>query len=149
MGSETRERQLERREMLMLGGATIVGLCATRAFGTGGRSGASAEARLLRKFGRTLCLQPGMKTLGLVYARACPAEAQVDEAARLILGSLNHSGADIASRSGGMAEIRRLLSTRVRQDFEESELVMLDGWALSRTEARLLVLATVDEGRRS
>jgi hypothetical protein len=51
-----------------------------------------------------------------------------------------------AVRSGGgssVKELRKLVSDRRTADFAHGDCVVIDGWVLTRTEARLLALAAI------
>jgi hypothetical protein len=78
------------------------------------------------------------RRFGLLYVRQVPAEADPGVLARLILGST------VAGQVDGLApdrsSLRRRLDAKVRDDFSSGTTVRLDGWVLSRTEARLCAL---------
>jgi hypothetical protein len=80
------------------------------------------------------------RVIGRTYLQACPSEARasclVDEIASGLEGGAG------ALRTGN-AELKRRLALRIRNDFAEDEIVCLEGWVLSRTEARLCALATL------
>jgi hypothetical protein len=75
------------------------------------------------------------RAIGRAYLRQAPEEA---DAARLL--ALIHPG-DCAALSA--SELRRAVAARQRADFAAGRTVLLDGWVLSRTEARLCALAAV------
>jgi len=69
--------------------------------------------------------------LGRRYRTAVPSES---EAHVLEAAILAHAPADAS------AEPRRWLADRIQQDFARGETVTIDGWVLSRTEARQAAL---------
>jgi hypothetical protein len=71
--------------------------------------------------------------LGLAYLRAHPDEYGATELTALILGGRG------VPRGGEAASV----SARMRADFEARRVVTVDGWILSRTEARLYALCAV------
>ena len=78
------------------------------------------------------------RTVGNAYLRANPNDA--DRA--LLEGNLSDSSA----RNGRCVDQRRLRSaiiSRVRSDYEFGQVVRVDGWILSQTEARLCALVTL------
>ena len=48
-------------------------------------------------------------------------------------------------RVSSIEEIRVLLSSRIKDDFEQNHIVMIDGWILSETEVKLFALATLTD----
>jgi hypothetical protein len=75
------------------------------------------------------------RAIGRAYLRQAPEEA---DAARPL--DLIHPG-DCAALS--TTELRRAVAARQRADFAAGRTVLLDGWVLSRTEARLCAFAAV------
>ena len=63
------------------------------------------------------------RAIGAAYLRAYPQEARVVRSLRIA------------------ANGREDVATRVRADFAGGDVVMVEGWMLSRTEARLCALA--------
>lgn len=78
------------------------------------------------------------RCIGQMYLREAPAEHDPVQLASLILSSLQLSSDDPVRLP------RRALSKRlrvgVRADFAAGRTVILDGWILSRTEARVCAL---------
>lgn len=78
------------------------------------------------------------RRLGRLYVRQAPAEDHPVFLARLTVASLGVQDADISAVDS--VSLRRRLDARVRGDFASGTTVQLDGWVLSRTEARLCAL---------
>lgn len=72
-------------------------------------------------------------TLGRAYLARFPNEAGRERLAAAILASL-------AATAHGPGALHRLLRARIRGDFRDGMTIALDGWILSRTEARLAAL---------
>jgi hypothetical protein len=88
---------------------------------------------------RRLLRHPDSATaVGAVYRRAVPAEADPPTLTRLLLSSLSLDEARLARRSD--AWLRALVAARIRNDFTAGHTATIDGWILSRTEARLCAL---------
>ncbi len=78
------------------------------------------------------------RRLGRLYLRQVPAEDDPHILARLTVASMGATDAD--AKALDRASLRRRLDARVRRDFASGTTVQLDGWVLSRTEARLCAL---------
>jgi hypothetical protein len=93
---------------------------------------ASLHSRLVALF-----TDPGSaRTIGLAYLRTVgEAEASPERLVQAISGA---SEAVMAS-----SELKRVIGARIRSDFAEGAIVTVDGWMLSRTEARLCALAAL------
>jgi len=81
--------------------------------------------------------------IGERYLRATPAERSADRLAQQLFG---RSLSDEADRPGFGRLMRRVQAIRAR-DFLNDDLVLLEGWAVARTEARLLALAALCASR--
>jgi hypothetical protein len=79
------------------------------------------------------------RVVGREYVRVTSPEATsqrlVDAVAAGVPG-----GRDVI-RAASNGDLRRLILARVRQDFDDDDVVTLDGWIVSRTEGRLCALA--------
>lgn len=74
--------------------------------------------------------------MGDAYLALVPEEGDIGRLSRLLFpGSSGSPG----SRTGD--DWLRYLADRVREDFAEGDTVLLEGWLLSRTEARASALA--------
>jgi hypothetical protein len=81
--------------------------------------------------------------LGERYLRTYPAERSAGRLSRELFGcSLSHR----VDRPGFERLMRRVQVSRAR-DFLRGDLVLLEGWAMPRTEARLLALLAFGEAR--
>ena len=78
------------------------------------------------------------RRLGQAYAAAATIEFTSEDLARLILDSLCLDPVDLARMSD--TQLRTMLNTLVRTDFERGNLTTADGWFLSLNEARLAAL---------
>jgi hypothetical protein len=88
---------------------------------------------------RSLVTDPaGARCIGQLYLRQAPAEQDPAHLASLILSSLQLSS-DNPLRLRRRA-LSKLFSVGVRADFAAGRTVILDGWVLSRTEARVCAL---------
>ncbi|MGH2732357.1 MAG: hypothetical protein ACRDJG_05390 [Actinomycetota bacterium] len=84
------------------------------------------------------------RIVGGEYLRAVPGEATPGLLASLVADRLEAGRR--ALHTAGDEELRRLLAAGVLADFEEGRTVELDGWVLSKTEARLCALCTLRDG---
>jgi hypothetical protein len=78
------------------------------------------------------------RRLGRLYIRQVPAEDDPRTLARLTLALPETQQADAIDLDHNSLRVR--LDARVREDFASGATVQLDGWVLSRTEARLCAL---------
>lgn len=92
------------------------------------------------------CLShPGSaRPVGARYLAGAPGEAHPLLLTALIAGSLH---AVRAMAGADRQTLRRLLAARQRSDFASQHIVAVDGWILSRTEARLCALSAMQQGR--
>jgi len=118
-----------RRRLLALLAAAGIGAAGWRLADEGGVD--SPEGRLAQVFGD----QDAARSVGRRYLAAHPGQA--DE--RMLLRLLRPLGdPDVLAREQLGVRVRRA----VRDDFAEGRVVLVDGWYLSLTEARLCALAT-------
>jgi hypothetical protein len=76
----------------------------------------------------------GASYLGRRYLQAHPTEARSDVLVRMLVGT----NAPTSER-----ETSRALAVRIRSDYAAGRTVKVDGWVLSRTEARLYALVAI------
>jgi hypothetical protein len=81
----------------------------------------------------------GAAAIGVRYLLATPSERSPDRLARELFG---RSLSDEADWPGFKRLMRRVQASRAR-DFLNDDLVLLEGWAVARTEARLLALVAL------
>jgi len=123
------------RRTILLGALSLTACVADTAWLTGGR-------RDLASWLRTIA--PGWRaaTLGARYLRDQPAERSADWLARRLFDSELSRQLDPA----GFGALLDNTFARRAQDFIDDDLVVLDGWAVARTEARLLTLIALCAG---
>ena len=78
------------------------------------------------------------RRLGRLYVSHVPAEDDLRILARLAVASPEAQPVDVIALD--RTSLRHRLDARVRDDFASGTTVRLDGWVLSRTEARLCAL---------
>jgi hypothetical protein len=79
------------------------------------------------------------RVIGLEYLRVAPREADASELTKLICLSWN----DDQINRWGPEKIKALLLHQQREDFEKDRIVKVQGWILSKTEARLCALTAL------
>lgn len=130
-----------RREVLLLGAVfgaplvpwrTILERWTERADRTGSRS--QLLASLIRQ-------QASASVIGEAYLAATPSEADAGTLVEAIFAGLDRAVAGAAGSAPNPEKLRRALLDRVQRDFGEGATVSLEGWIVSRTEARLCGLA--------
>jgi hypothetical protein len=90
---------------------------------------------------RSLLSDPvGARCIGQIYLSQASAESDPAHLASLILSSLRLTGED--SLRVQRAALSKLFGAEVRADFAAGRTVVLNGWILSRTEARVCALWT-------
>lgn len=141
---------IERRRFLGAGVAAIVGTVSTRLqFGRGRTGGLQPSTR----FGlepRTAAASPadvvgayfsnaaGTQRIGAAYLAAYPADGDYET----LLGEIAPPDAEPDTWWSTMdqAGLARQIRTRSHRDFASADVVVLDGWQLAHTEARLAAL---------
>jgi len=80
--------------------------------------------------------------LGRAYLAMAPAEAETDK----LIHALDIGIPDLAAMTerGDQSVVRSALAGRITRDFGEGLTTVLDGWVISRTEARLCALHALD-----
>jgi hypothetical protein len=84
------------------------------------------------------------RALGVAYLAQFPEERDPIVLARLLLPEFALSEAAMARLDN--RQLRDRVAARQRADFVQGRIVSLDGWLLSRTEARLAALSVFSEG---
>jgi hypothetical protein len=77
-----------------------------------------------------VCDTPALVAIGARYLKAVPAEREEDLLADLLSGG----------SSGPPDSLAHMLEQRIRADYESHDTLILEGWVLSRTEARQCAL---------
>jgi hypothetical protein len=104
---------------------------------TGGAPGPDAAAVLAD----VSAVPASARRVGRAYLAATPAEANVARLAAGVVGSLPAGPALLA---GGDADaVRAALANVICDDFRSERTVAVEGWILSRTEARLYAIAAL------
>ena len=98
------------------------------------------RAPLAARLGRVLRDRDSACVVGAAYLAHVPAEA----APALLVAHLRAGLGDVVPPRD--AALRVVLEARVRRDFVEGATCRLDGWVLSRTEARLAALTALRLG---
>jgi hypothetical protein len=96
------------------------------------------EERAEWRLRRLLRHPDSARAVGAAYRRTFPAEADPPKLTGLLLSSLSLDEARLARQSD--ASLRALVVARMRNDFAAGHTATIDGWILSRTEARLCAL---------
>jgi hypothetical protein len=143
MDSNATRSVLARRTFLVGGGATLGSLIAANVFGQPGFATQSGDHHLLEQLSRELGQAAGIAELGSEYLRQFPAEGKRDHLIQTVLQSLSPSAERIELRSDETPKLTQLLLKKVAHDFEVSNTVVLSGWVLSRTEARVIAIASM------
>ena len=99
------------------------------------------RARLSAQLAEILAARSSAAVVGLAYLDVCPAERHPDLLGDLIAADLDIGGLPL--QSVGAERIRALAGEQVQRDFALGRTVEIDGWVLSRTEARLCALAAL------
>ena len=131
--------RLRRRELLALATALV-------AAGVGGLSvvvpgGSDRAERAAERLVGSLRNRASAAAVGREYLKTAPSEASLVR----LLGYLGRAP-DGRAQAAGILDRDRLradIAAREKQDFEERNVVVLRGWILSRTEARLCALAAL------
>ena len=129
---------IRRREWLFLVGGGLLAACARPDEQPRAESGESAEpvdpksvSSAVVTAPQTLILTGEGRKIGRTYTRKTPAEAKA------------------ASLLAELPRGAEALNTRIASDYERDDVVVLRGWILARTEARLLALGALQSGRVS
>ena len=123
-------RQTLQQLGLALGSAVLA--AAAHAVPIRGRS--AADADLAAAAGGLIAHRHSAAVVGAHYLAAFDSENSAERLAKAIREGMPADGRPIDER---------FLLARIRADFERGEIVNLQGWVLSRTEARLFALFAV------
>lgn len=121
------------RRLLLLAGAVALGLRlpAARVWASP-PPGAASRLRALAQPAQSA------RALGRAYLAGCPAEASTRVLVDLVLSSLGLTERALAELDEQRLHAR--LRLRIRDDFAAGRTASVDGWILSRIEARLMAL---------
>ena len=121
-----------RRRLLKITGYSLVAGASSLAFGRAARTA-------MRSFDRDphTRLVDSMRAVGEAYLNRYPAE----RSRSVLLGAIQSRSASLDLVTGGVTP--GVLDRLVVEDFSTDDVVYLNGWTLSRTEARLAALTVV------
>jgi len=88
-----------------------------------------------------ICDLKTLREIGMAYRGQTASESDADKLAALLL--TDSSGNTVSSASDN-AFIQSLMSKKINQDFETSNIVIVKGWVLSVTEARQCALLCIN-----
>lgn len=88
-----------------------------------------------------LAHEDSARLIGRAYLRVAPTEARPDVLTALVAERL--PGGRRALDDAGGDDLRELVARGTARDFAEERTVVVDGWVLSCTEARLCALAAL------
>jgi len=129
---------LSRRDFIALAAVLFADVLGLRGYGGGIPTSKGAGHRLAQIYAHDL---QAARAIGGAYLRAVPEESDANVLARRIVrsGPVRLRRLDALSKK----ELTDALQSIIRQDFVSNNTVRLDGWVLSRTEARLCALCVV------
>lgn len=132
----TRNFSEDRRLILRLAASTAI-IAATPAIWAGpARAGAGCGADVASRLAALIPHADSAARIGGRYLALTPAEADRGLLVASILGREEHEAV-------GDAVLRRVISDSRQRDFIDGNTVSVDGWVLSRTEARLCALVAL------
>ena len=82
------------------------------------------------------------RALGIRYVAATPSEADAPALRRLVLARLCDSEA-ATNTSARPINLRQALRRKISEDFSAGDVIILDGWVMSRTECRVCALTAL------
>ena len=133
-------KELSRREFLALAAAAGAALLAAEWAGAP-LPWARRQDRLIPRLLGVFQHAESARVVGAEYLRANPGEADAFQLADTIAAAVPGDAPTVLRASA--AELRALLDHTTRADFAADRVVMLQGWILSATEARLYALAAL------
>ncbi len=80
------------------------------------------------------------RAVGVAYLAIAPQERSAAMLSQLLFGGMSTNGpnSDVHTQ-----QLRQAIEARRQRDFANGETVILDGWLMARTEARLCALAAL------
>lgn len=132
----TRNFSEDRRLILRLAASTAIVAATPAAWAGPARAGASCGADLASRLASLIPHADSAARIGGRYLASAPAEADAGLLVSSILGGEEHEAV-------GDAVLRRVISDSRQRDFVDGNTVSVDGWILSRTEARLCALVAL------
>jgi len=137
----TNTATLNRREFLKLAIAATVSFCIRPQLAGVAALQRGQQQLLPMRLVTLLTHAQSAKAIGSEYLRKYPLEAD----AQILIGEIaSHPAAnDIEPLIATERTLYALIDRMMRDDFQAERIVNLQGWILSRTEARLCALATL------
>ncbi len=89
------------------------------------------------KFLSHICNANTLKEIGKAYKKQFPSETKEDKISDLLI--IDSTGKPVA-QTLDQATIEALMDKKIKEDFEQGEIVVVKGWVLSATEARQCAL---------
>lgn len=132
---------INRRQFMLLALAAA-GAVAARSKLPAVVSGWLGQENLLRsKLTALFIHQESARAIGLAYLQSYPNEADAQALEDRIAQGI--AGGRVALAGAGQREMSALINDRIRQDFAAEQVVKVQGWMLSITEARLCALSAL------
>lgn len=125
---------MERRHFL---GYALVAALPTPMLGCGNRHARADQTLQLPQALSQLTDEATVRRIGKAYRNQVPLEADRETLTNRLLEA---TPAAFVSRSFGKAMLRTLLDLKIRRDFKDGRILVLEGWLLSQTEARQCAL---------
>jgi hypothetical protein len=105
--------------------------------------GATPEHSLARRLVEVFRRRQSAVAIGRAYIRGVAEAPRVEGLLQEVVADLDPPANEL--RRAPQPVLRQTLHARIRQDFAEGQTVRVDGWVLSRTEAKLCGLAALLE----
>src|SRR4030095_1994859 len=137
LGSERGAIALMNRRAFIVTLTSVLSLSGSRVIRHG--SANSSNVNLPQAIDKLLRFIPDHKsarTVGKSYLRSMPQENDLKSLVALILGPALPEKNDHTS-------VMSIVERRIRQDFDNDAIAVVDGWVLSRTECRIYALASL------
>lgn len=144
MTTDPNRRQLIRGVITILGIAAINLSSPLRVWASASAPGLGIEAQLVG----LLHSKQAATRVGLEYLRQRPSEANRRKLASLLIRGMTRPGT-FPSTAFTPELLKAWLNAQQRQDFQKGSIVVLQGWRLSVTEARLYALVALSTATAS
>jgi F0F1-type ATP synthase membrane subunit c/vacuolar-type H+-ATPase subunit K len=131
---------IHRRQFLLLA-LGVAGSVAAGSKLSGAAEGWLRQASLRAKLTGLFIHQESAQAIGRAYLQSYPREADALRLEDQIVQGIAGGRALLAAT--GKPEVSKLLTARIRQDFASDQVVKVQGWILSVTEARLCALTAL------
>jgi hypothetical protein len=132
--------QLDRRGILIAGGIAAAGVAG---YGAAGAIGAATRCSKITAASEAAARSA--RRIGLAYLRVHPEEAS--EVGLMTAVAARSALTRALNAAPDMAAVFCILDDVVRADFAAGEIVKCDGWILSKSEARVCALLTLQAAR--